>query len=145
MGTQKVRIDDYLLAIDRICGQSESVLARTGQIAKLLGLADGTASSTLKDLAETGLIELKPYEGSKLTELGRVRLRVTYERLRLIKTWLSTLLQLEDASLTDEAIRLESSASDALINALRTVFERSNSDPSNPPDSPSEDAAGKSA
>lgn len=118
MGAQKVRGDDYLIAIDQLGDQSGTELARTGRIAKRLGIADGIVSTTLKQLAKDGLIILQPYEGAKLTESGRNRLSKVLWRLRLIEMWLSTSLNLEKEFLTEEAIHIEAAASARLMEAI---------------------------
>ena len=118
MGAQKVRGDDYLIAIDQLGDQSGTELARTGRIAKRLGIADGIVSTTLKQLAKDGLIILQPYEGAKLTESGRNRLSKVLWRLRLIEMWLSTSLNLEKEFLAEEAMRIEPAASARLMEAI---------------------------
>ncbi len=122
MGVQKVRGDVYLMAIDQLCERSGSEPARTGQIAERLGVAAGIASTMLKQLAKDSLIVHQPYEGAKLTELGRNRLSRVLRRLRLIEMWLSTSLNLEREYLTEEALRLESAASERLIEALAAAL-----------------------
>lgn len=122
MGVQKVRRDVYLIAIDQLCNQSGAELASTGQIAKGLGIAAGIVSTTLKQLVKDSLIILQPYEGAKLTEAGRNRLRKVHWRLRLIEMWLSTSLNLEKDFLTEEAMRIESVASARLMEALDSAL-----------------------
>lgn len=118
MGAQKVRGDDYLIAIDQLGDQSGTELARTGRIAKRLGIADGIVSTTLKQLAKDGLIILQPYEGAKLTESGRNRLSKVLWRLRLIEMWLSTSLNLVKEFLTEDAMCIEPAASARLMEAI---------------------------
>src|SRR5262249_29998298 len=45
--------------------------AHTGAVADRLGLSPGTATATIKRLADRGLVDHKPYRGGELTTDGR--------------------------------------------------------------------------
>lgn len=121
MGVQKIRGDLFLIAIDQLRGGSGSEPARTGRIAKRLGIADGIASTKLKQLAKDGLIVYQPYVGTTLTESGCNRLSEVLRRLRLIEIWLSTSLNLEREFLSEDALRMEAVASDRLVKAIESA------------------------
>lgn len=121
MGVQKIRGDLYLIAIDQLLRGSGSEPARTGRIAKKLGIADGIASTKLKQLAKDGLIVYQPYEGATLTESGCNRLSEVLRRVRLIEIWLSTSLNLEREVLSEDALRMEAVASDRLVTAIESA------------------------
>src|SRR3712207_1815168 len=53
--------------------------AQTGALAEHLGVAPGTATMTVKKLAERGLVDHRPYHGVELTDSGR-RLAVAFIR-----------------------------------------------------------------
>lgn len=115
---RKVRVEDYLIAIDRLCDEATSTLAKSGQIAKSLGIANGTVSSTLLKLAAEGLIVHQPYDGVKLTDLGRARFHNVVRRLRLIELLLDTLLKWESEPIVEEARRIEVVVTDRLIDSV---------------------------
>lgn len=115
---QKVRVEDYLIAIDHLCEGADSTLAKSGQIAKALGIANGTVSTTLLKLAADGLIIHQPYEGARLSELGHNRAQYVIRRLRIIELLLRNLLGWERELVTIEARLLEPVISVRLIDAL---------------------------
>ena len=115
---RKVRVEDYLIAIDQLCDEATSTLAKSGQIAKSLGIANGTVSSTLLKLAAEGLIVHQPYDGVKLTDLGRVRFHKVARRLRIIELLLDGLLHWESEPIIDEARRIEVVASDRFVDGV---------------------------
>ena len=116
LAVRKVRVEDYLIAIDALCNEATLTLAKSGQIAKSLRIANGTVSSTLLKLAADGLIVHQPYDGVKLTDLGRVRFHKVIRRLRIIELLLDDLLKWESESIVNEARRIEVVASDRLID-----------------------------
>lgn len=128
MGMQKVRVEDYLAVIDRLCQGADSALAKSGQISKALGIANGTASTTLLRLAAAGLIVRQPYDGAKLTDLGRARSQHVVRRLRIIELWLGNLLGWDEEFVTREARQLEPVMSERLIEALDAVLNFPESD-----------------
>lgn len=117
-GMRKVRDEDYLIAIEQLCAEAASERARSGQIAKALGIANGTASSMLLHLAAQGLIDHQPYEGAKLTDLGRSRSQKVIRRQQIIEMLLSKLLHWDRAASVDEVRQLEPVVSDKLIDAV---------------------------
>lgn len=118
----KGRVEDYLIAIDRLCEQTGCELARSGQIAKVLGVTHGMVSTKLVRLADGGLIIYQPYEGAKLTELGRTRSRRVIRRLRIIELFLVTFAGWERESVVDEGRRLETVISDKVVDALNSFL-----------------------
>ncbi len=64
----KEPVEDYLVAIYKL--QKLYGSARTSQLAKELGVKDGTVSKVLKHLERNGLVVVSKYKGVKLTERG---------------------------------------------------------------------------
>lgn len=115
---RRVRVEDYLVAIDNICSETGSELARSGQIAKALGISIGYVSTTLARLAADGLIIHQLHAGVKLTELGLIRSRRFVRRIRITELLLETLLKSDQAMIATEAHQLEPAISDKLIEAF---------------------------
>jgi len=66
--------------------------AQTGALAEQLGVAPGTATMTVKKLAERGLVDHRPYHGVELTDAGR-RLAVAFiRRHRIVERFLADML-----------------------------------------------------
>lgn len=114
----RVRVEDYLVAIDHICARTGAELARSGQIAKALGISIGYVSTTLAHLATDGLIIHQLHAGVKLTEFGRTVARRFTRRLQLTELLLGTLLKWDQESVAAEAHQLEPAISDKLIEAF---------------------------
>jgi len=65
----KEPIEDYLVTIYKL--ESLYGEARTSQIARELGVRDGTVSKVIKHLQEHGYVRVYKYRGVRLTEKGR--------------------------------------------------------------------------
>ena len=59
-----------------------------GQLAAALGVAPGTATTMVKALAESGLVEYEPYNGVRLTPAGEKLAALVLRRHRLIELFL---------------------------------------------------------
>ena len=104
---RRTRTEDYLTAIEQVRRESGKDRASTGAIARLTGVATGTASSVLRELAAEGLVDLVRYEGATLTPAGLRRVATIQRRLRLIELFLNQSLGVEVADAADEAWLLE--------------------------------------
>ncbi len=120
---RRTRTEDYLAAIASSCEKSGQDRATTGDVASLTGVAKGTASSVLKELAEHGLVDLVPYDGVSLTEPGRQRLASSLGRLRLIEAFLARTLNLSGDDLANEAWLLEPAVSANLMRRIRDAVD----------------------
>jgi DtxR family Mn-dependent transcriptional regulator len=120
---RRTRVEDYLAAIQQICDQTERDRATTGHVARLLEVSKGTASSSLKQLAEDGLIDHVPYDGVSLTAEGRALAQRTVKRRRLMRLFLTSSLGPWDA-VEEEAARREFAASDELMERIDNILGR---------------------
>ncbi len=66
--------------------------AHTGVLAESLGVTPGTVTTTVKRLAERGLLEHKPYRGVELTRAGRQAAIGAIRRHRIVERFLSDML-----------------------------------------------------
>jgi DtxR family Mn-dependent transcriptional regulator len=66
--------------------------AHTGALAEALGVSPGTATSTVKRLAERGLLDHRPYRGVELTVTGRRAAVAAIRRHRIVERFLSDML-----------------------------------------------------
>lgn len=115
---RRTRTEDYLAAIESICAAPDCERATTSAVAREIGVTTGTASSVLKSLAADGLVDLVPYGGAALTELGRQRARRMTRRCQILAVLLCQMLNFDADEATDEAWRLERAASDNLIDRI---------------------------
>src|SRR6476619_854420 len=66
--------------------------AHTGALAEALGVSPGTATATVKRLAERGLLDHRPYRGVELTVTGRRTAVAAIRRHRIVERFLSDML-----------------------------------------------------
>jgi DtxR family transcriptional regulator, Mn-dependent transcriptional regulator len=66
--------------------------AHTGALAEALGVSPGTATATVKRLAERKLLDHRPYRGVELTVTGRRAAIATIRRHRIVERFLSDML-----------------------------------------------------
>src|SRR4051812_9710184 len=66
--------------------------AHTGDLADALGVSPGTATTTVKRLAERGLVEHRPYHGVRFTREGRLAAVALIRRHRIVERFLSDML-----------------------------------------------------
>ncbi len=123
---RKTRIDDYLQAVERF--SRDGGKASTGAVAKSVGVANGTASGMMRELAAAGLIDHQLYAGATLTDRGRRRLLIVLRKRQLLELFLHDRLQLEVDDAVDEACLLEPTASVELIERINQVLGGPRSD-----------------
>jgi DtxR family Mn-dependent transcriptional regulator len=66
--------------------------AHTGDLAERLGVSPGTATATIKRLADRGLADHRPYRGVALTLVGRRAAVAAIRRHRIVERFLSDML-----------------------------------------------------
>ncbi|HZU74348.1 MAG TPA: metal-dependent transcriptional regulator [Acidimicrobiales bacterium] len=66
--------------------------AHTGALAEALGVSPGTATTTVKRLADRGLVDHRPYRGVELTASGRAMAVAAIRRHRIVERFLSDML-----------------------------------------------------
>ena len=96
-------MEDYLMAIGKICRSAGIERATTGEIARVIGVSNGTVSDTLKELASRGLINHIPYSGPCLTEEGIRRGRRVEHRSRVLEQFLTKTLGVPAEAVTPTA------------------------------------------
>jgi DtxR family Mn-dependent transcriptional regulator len=104
-----------------------------GQLAAALGVAPGTATTMVKTLAESGLVEYEPYTGVTLTPAGEKLAALVLRRHRLIELFLVQVMGLRWDEVHDEAEQLEHVVSDRLIERIDEMLGRPEVDPHGDP------------
>jgi len=66
--------------------------AHTGDLADALGVSPGTSTTTIKRLADRGLVDHKPYKGVGLTRRGRRLAVAAIRRHRIVERFLADML-----------------------------------------------------
>jgi DtxR family Mn-dependent transcriptional regulator len=112
---------------------SEARLMPMGQLAAALGVTPGTATTMVKTLAESGLVNYEPYTGVSLTRAGRRLAGLVLRRHRLVELFLVQVMGLRWDEVHDEAELLEHVVSDRLIDRMDEMLGRPETDPHGDP------------
>lgn len=104
-----------------------------GQLASTLGIAPGTATTMVKALAESGLVEYEPYAGVALTPAGERLAALVVRRHRLIELFLVQVLGFGWDEVHDEAEHLEHAVSDRLVERIDEMLGHPVADPHGDP------------
>src|SRR5687767_5577657 len=128
-------VENYLKAIHLGVARLESGqrLLPMGQLASALGVAPGTATTMVKTLAESGLVEYEPYTGVALTAAGEKLAALVLRRHRLIELFLVRFMGYAWDEVHDEAEQLEHVVSDRLIERIDEMLGRPEADPHGDP------------
>ena len=104
-----------------------------GQLASALGVVPGTATTMVKALAESGLVEYEPYSGVALTPSGHKLAALVLRRHRLVELFLVRFMGYAWDEVHDEAEQLEHVVSDRLIDRMDEMLGRPEVDPHGDP------------
>jgi len=128
-------VENYLKAIYLGVGTltAPTRLLPMGQLAAALGVAPGTATTMVKTLAESGLVEYEPYAGVALTEAGEKLAALVVRRHRVIELFLVRVMGYRWDEVHDEAEQLEHVVSDRLIDRMDEMLGRPEVDPHGDP------------
>ena len=89
-----------------------------GQLASALRVAPGTATTMVKALAESGLVEYEPYNGVRLSASGTKLAATVLRRHRLVELFLVQVMGMRWDEVHDDAEHLEHVVSDRLIDRI---------------------------
>ena len=104
-----------------------------GQLAASLGVAPGTATTMVKALSESGLVEYEPYAGVTLTAAGEKLAALVVRRHRVIEVFLVEVMGYGWDEVHDEAEQLEHVVSERLIDRMDEMAGRPEVDPHGDP------------
>jgi DtxR family Mn-dependent transcriptional regulator len=128
-------VENYLKAIYQ--GQSSlgggARLVPMGQVAAALGVTPGTATTMIKTLAESGLVEYEPYSGVRLTTAGEKLAALVVRRHRLVELFLVRVMGMSWTEVHEDAELLEHVVSDRLIDRIDEMLGRPTHDPHGDP------------
>ncbi|HZR26640.1 MAG TPA: metal-dependent transcriptional regulator [Vicinamibacterales bacterium] len=128
-------VENYLKAIYQ--GQSslegDARLVSMGHVATALGVTPGTATTMIKTLAESGLVDYEPYSGVRLTAAGERLAALVVRRHRLVEAFLVQVMGMSWADVHDDAELLEHVVSDRLMDRMDEMLGRPTYDPHGDP------------
>jgi DtxR family Mn-dependent transcriptional regulator len=105
-----------------------------------MGVVPGTATTMVKALAESGLVDYEPYVGVRLSPAGEKLAALVLRRHRLIEQFLVQIMGMNWTEVHDEAEALEHAVSDRLIERMDAMLGRPSVDPHGDPIPDSEGA-----
>src|SRR5262245_13743336 len=104
-----------------------------GHLAAALCVAPGTATTMVKTLAESGLVQYEPYAGVALTPAGERLAALVVRRHRVIELFLVRVMGYQWDEVHEEAEQLEHAVSDRLIRRMDEMLGRPDVDPHGDP------------
>ena len=125
MGKNKMRLseslEDYLEII--LALEKTNKVARVKDIAEKMGVLRASVTGALKNLAEKGLINYKPYSFITLTRKGATIAKDITRRHSVIKDFLQNVLLLNAESAEKNACRMEHAMDKVAVNRLVKFLE----------------------
>jgi DtxR family Mn-dependent transcriptional regulator len=104
-----------------------------GRVAQALRVVPGTATSMVKALADSGLVDYEPRGGVRLSEHGRQLALHVLRRHRLIELFLVQVVGLDWSEVHVEAEELEHAVSDKVLDRIDALLGHPSVDPHGDP------------
>jgi DtxR family Mn-dependent transcriptional regulator len=126
-------VENYLKAVyteQRAVGDS---VVPMGRLAAAMSVVPGTATSMVKALADSGLVNYEPRAGVRLTRSGEQLALHVLRRHRLLELFLVKVLGFDWSAVHDEADRLEHAVSDAVLEKMDLLLGHPTVDPHGDP------------
>lgn len=114
-------LEDYLEAILEL--ERTNKVARVKDIAEKMGVLKGSVTVALKNLAEKGYVNYKPYSYITLTKQGATIAREITKRHKVIRDFLENVLLLDHEKAEENACRMEHAIDRAAIERLVQFIE----------------------
>ena len=127
-------VENYLKALYQAeATLGEKALVPMGQLATAVRVAPGTATTMIKALAESGLVEYEPYLGVRLSPAGTKLAALVLRRHRLVEQFLVEIMGMSWAEVHEDAEQLEHVVSDRLIERMDAMLGHPSVDPHGDP------------
>jgi DtxR family transcriptional regulator, Mn-dependent transcriptional regulator len=108
-------------------------LVPMGTVAAAMRVTPGTATSMVKALAESGLVDYEPRDGVRLSSRGEKLALHVLRRHRLVELFLVEVLGLDWSEVDQEAEELEHAISDKVLAKIDALLEYPKVDPHGDP------------
>lgn len=128
-------VENYLKTIfqAQMAQTDREALVPMGHVASAIGVVPGTATTMVKALTESGLVQYEPYSGVRLTAAGEKLAALVLRRHRLIELFLVKVMGMSWTEVHEEAEHLEHAVSDRLIDRIDAMLGRPAVDPHGDP------------
>jgi len=114
-------LEDYLEAILNLAGESN--VARSRDIAAMLGVSKASVTGALRLLKEKGLVNYKPYAYVTLTEAGRSAAAEVVRKHNILKSFFVDVLGIDKDTAQRAACKAEHALGPTVISRIRHVME----------------------
>ncbi|MDD5328166.1 MAG: metal-dependent transcriptional regulator [Phycisphaerae bacterium] len=114
-------LEDYLEAIFNVAGESN--VARSKDIAELLGVSRASVTGALRVLKTKGLANYKPYDFVTLTEAGRASAAEIVRKHNILKSFFINLLGVEKDIAQQAACKTEHALGPEVIARMLSFIE----------------------
>ena len=127
-------VENYLKALYQAEAASQDKgLIPMGQLAAAVRVAPGTATTMVRGLAESGLVEYTAYVGVRLSPAGAKLAALVLRRHRLIEQFLVEVMGMNWTEVHEDAEQLEHVVSDRLIERMDMMLGHPAVDPHGDP------------
>lgn len=126
-------VENYLKQLYLEQQNAPAELVSMGKVATAMGVVPGTATSMIKALADSGLVEYEPRGGTRLTRGGEQLALHVLRRHRLVELFLVKVLRLDWSEVHAEAEELEHAISDKVLERIDTYLGHPSVDPHGDP------------
>ena len=128
-----ITVENYLKQLYLEQQRDPESLVAMGRLASAMGVVPGTATSMVKALADSGLVEYEPRGGVRLTPQGTQLALHVLRRHRLVELFLVKVLGLDWSEVHAEAEELEHAISDKVLERIDQVLGHPSVDPHGDP------------
>ncbi len=128
-----VTVENYLKQLYQQQQAHGDDLVPMGMLARAMEVTPGTATSMMKTLAESDLVEYQPRTGSRLTPEGEAMALQILRRHRLLELFLVQELELDWSEVHEDAEALEHAVSERVLDRIDEVLGRPAFDPHGDP------------
>src|SRR5438270_7645999 len=126
-------VENYVKQIYLEQQQTPGELVSMGKLATAMKVVPGTATTMIKALSDSGLVDYEPRGGARLTRGGEQLALHVLRRHRLVELFLVKILGLDWSEVHVEAEELEHAISDKVLNRIDTILEHPSVDPHGDP------------
>src|SRR3989440_7074570 len=126
-------VENYVKQIYLEQQQTPGELVSMGKLAAAMRVVPGTATTMIKALSDSGLVDYEPRGGARLTRGGEQLALHVLRRHRLVELFLVKILGLDWSEVHVEAEELEHAISDKVLNRIDAYLGHPSTDPHGDP------------
>jgi len=126
-------VENYLKRLYTEQRENGGGIVPMGRLAAAMSVVPGTATSMVKALADSGLVEYEPRSGARLTHSGEQLALHVLRRHRLVELFLVKVLGLDWSVVHEEADALEHAISDQVLERIDALLGHPTADPHGDP------------